>query len=282
MSKKRSVWKNTAEGKSVKRNCVAEYFTSRPVELLASPALRALSRTAHLALLRIELELRHHAGHGNGKLIVTKQQFVEFCRVHPRFIAPALRELEALGLIITEHGRGGNAEYRQPNRFLLNFMCGAVDAREQITDTWKRFKTLKEAEDVARSARAAKDPQRVSYGRQNSKKQNIFRDHKVYLKSGPLSVPETAEFSGPLSVPTGPGPLSVPTIDISGGGGAGSGLSAEGAAPLSLPLMTVIEGGKPSCAQCGGNGEPLFRFKNGRRRIWLHRRCRRFWLRRAS
>ena len=117
---KRSAWKNTAEGKTIKRNSVAQYFTSRPVELIASPALRILSRAGHLALLRIELELRSHAGHGNGKLIVTKQQFAEF-GIHPRMIAPALRELNALAIAITTmQGRGGNAEHRQPNRFLLN------------------------------------------------------------------------------------------------------------------------------------------------------------------
>ena len=90
-------------------------------------------------MLRIELELRQHAGRCNGKLIVTKEQFVEF-GLHPRMVAPALRELEALGIIRIEHGRGGNAEHRQPNRFLLNYLCGAVDADEQITNAWRLFK----------------------------------------------------------------------------------------------------------------------------------------------
>ena len=55
--------------------------------------MRALTRSAHSALLRIGIELRQHAGRCNGKLIVTKQQFVEF-GLHPRMITPALRELE--------------------------------------------------------------------------------------------------------------------------------------------------------------------------------------------
>jgi hypothetical protein len=220
MSKNRSKWKNGPDGKTVRRNSVAEFYTSRPVELIASPALRVLSKTAHLALLRIELELRQHAGRQNGKLIVTKQQFVEFSGVHPRLVAPALRELEALGIIIvTERGRGGNAEHRQPNRFRLNYLCGAVDDQAVPTNSWKRYKTLVEAEQIAQAARAAKDPKRVAYGRQTGHKRNNSRGHLVYPKSGPLSVPETAKFSGPLSVPTGPGPLSVPTSDISGGGG---------------------------------------------------------------
>ena len=157
MSKRSGAWKNTAEGKTVRRNILAQHFTSRPVELIASPALRILSRAGHLALLRIELELRSHAGQGNGKLIVTKQQFAEF-GIHPRMIAAALRELNALGHSHhTVHGRGGNAEHRQPNRFLLNYMCGAVDAHELITDAWKRFKTLEEAKKAASAARKAKD-----------------------------------------------------------------------------------------------------------------------------
>ena len=93
--------------------------------------------------MRIEIELRHHAGHSNGRLIVTKLQFIEH-GLHPRMIPAALRELAALGIIqITMHGRGGNAEYRQPNRFLLNYQCGAVDAYEQITTHGTSSKPLR-------------------------------------------------------------------------------------------------------------------------------------------
>ena len=219
MSKKRSVWKNTAEGKTVRRNSVATYYRSRPVELMESFALRVLSRAAHLALLRIEIELRRHAGHGNGKLIVTKQQFVEF-GIHPRMLAAALRELDALGIIIiTEHGRGGNAEYCKPNRFRLNFMCGAIDDTEPFTDPWKRFKTIEEAKKVASAARKAKDPNKVAYGRRTAQKRNISQVHKVTLVPGAQSDPETWKFPSAQSVPTGPGAQSVPTVDISGGGG---------------------------------------------------------------
>ena len=93
-----SKWRSR-DGKTVRRNSVAEFFVSRPVELIASPAMRVLSRAAHLTLLRIELELRSHAGRTNGRLIVTKQQFIEF-GIHQDSIAPALRELDALGIII--------------------------------------------------------------------------------------------------------------------------------------------------------------------------------------
>jgi hypothetical protein len=212
MSKKRSVWKNTPEGKTVRRNSVAQYFASRPVELIASLAMRVLSRAAHLALLRIEIELRQHAGNGNGKLIVTKEQFIEF-GVERRAIAPALRELHALGIIIiTEHGRGGNAEHRQPNRFLLNYMCGAVDAHDLVTNTWKCFQTMEEAEQVAQAARTAKDPQKVANGRRNAAKKNISRVPKTDLKPGPENGPETGKFSGPKNGPTGQVPKTDPLL----------------------------------------------------------------------
>jgi hypothetical protein len=73
------------------------------------------------------------------------------------------------------HGRGGNAEYWQPNRFLLNYQCGAVDAHEQITKAWNKFKTLEEAEEVAASARAAKDQHKVAHSRRIAQKRNISR-----------------------------------------------------------------------------------------------------------
>jgi hypothetical protein len=170
-----SKWKNRPDGITVRRNTVAKFHSSRPVELLESPALRILSRAAHLALIRIEIELRHHAGKSNGKLIVTKEQFIKF-GIHHDAIAPALRELDALGIISTEHGRGGNAEHRQPNRFLLNYLCGAVDAHGEITNAWKQFKTLEEAEQIAIAARAAKSRVMVAFGRRNARRRkNISR-----------------------------------------------------------------------------------------------------------
>jgi len=31
------------------------------------------------------------------------------------------------------------------------------------------------------------------------------------------------------------------------------------------------------CDRCGGSGEPLFRIKNGKRPVWLHRECKQYW-----
>jgi hypothetical protein len=153
VSKSRGSYKLGPDGKTVR--VLASHWASRPVELLRSPSFRVLSRAAHFALCRIEIELRQHGGHGNGKLIVTTDQFVEY-GIHKRMVPAALRELEALGIIcIPVRGRGGNAEHGQPHRFLLNYACGAVDALGE-NNSWRRVQTLAEAKKIARIARGSK------------------------------------------------------------------------------------------------------------------------------
>jgi hypothetical protein len=107
------------------------------VKLLESPAFRAISSlAAHRVLARIEIELAHHGGMDNGKLPVTYNDFVKY-GVHRHAIAPAIRELEALGFIeVTARGHGGNAEWRKPNLFRLTYK------RTNDTDPtheWKRY-----------------------------------------------------------------------------------------------------------------------------------------------
>ena len=104
-----------------RRNQINEQFSARLISMLESPAYRALSRSAHLVISRIEVELARHGGNDNGRLPVTTDQFVEF-GMHRSSVAPAIREAEALGFIrITERGRGGNAEHGSPNKFFLTF-----------------------------------------------------------------------------------------------------------------------------------------------------------------
>jgi hypothetical protein len=231
-----SKWKNK-NGKTVRRNTLAEQFCSQPIGLKESPAYRILSLAARRILDRIEIELRKHAGNGNGKLIVTKLQFIEY-GLHQDAIAPALRELNALGIItVTAHGRGGNAEHRQPNKFLLNYQCGAIDAHELITNSWKRFKTLEEAEQVAAIARKAKDPKKVAYGRRNNRRRNISRPWKPCLAPDMETMPETRKFPDMETMPTRPGMKTMPTSEISGGGGEEAVDIKEGAAtPADAPI----------------------------------------------
>jgi hypothetical protein len=225
MSKQRSKWKNGPDGKTVLRNNLAAFWHSRPVELMKSPALRCLSSSAHLALLRVEIELRQHAGKCNGDLVVTKEQFIEF-GIHQDMVAPALREVEAVGIISIKHGRGGNAEHREPNRFTLNYLCGAEDEATKL-DAWKRFQTLKEAKEAALAARKAKDPTKVAYSRRSSARKNISQAQKVCLGSDTQSVPETTNFPGTESVPPSQAQKVCLLSILSGGGGEAAGVSAE-------------------------------------------------------
>jgi hypothetical protein len=61
-----------------RRNSINGQFAARRIEMLESPAYRVLSRSAHMVLARIEIELGHHGGNDNGRLPVTTENFVEY------------------------------------------------------------------------------------------------------------------------------------------------------------------------------------------------------------
>ena len=127
---------------TTRRNRIHGQFAWRLIEMLESPAYQVLSLAAHRVLARIEIELAHHGGNGNGQLPVTFNDFVHY-GVRRHAIAPALRDLEALGFIeITERGRAGNAEFRQPHKFRLTYRHVA---RANPTDEWRRIKTPEQA-----------------------------------------------------------------------------------------------------------------------------------------
>jgi hypothetical protein len=150
-----------------RRNSISGQFAARLIEMLESPAYRVLSRAAHQIISRVEIELANHGGNDNGKLPVTAEQFIEY-GVHHDSVAPAIREAEALGFIkVTERGRGGNAEHHSPNLFLLTFAYGRDSRSQPPTQNWRQIKTLEEAEQVARAARAAKDERAVARGKRS-------------------------------------------------------------------------------------------------------------------
>jgi hypothetical protein len=147
-----------------RRNAISGQFAARPIEMLESPAYRAISLSAHMVISRIEVELAHHGGNDNGQLPVTVDQFVEY-GMHRGSVAPAIREAEALGFIRVERGRGGNADYRRPNKFYLTFSNWRGSKAEPPSHDWKRVKSLDEAKRIAREARAAKDRNAVTFGK---------------------------------------------------------------------------------------------------------------------
>jgi hypothetical protein len=124
-------------------------WVPRSKELLESPAYQVLSRAAHQALSRIEIEHMMHGGFENGKLPVTYDQFVAY-GLHRRSIAPALRELEAVRLVeVTERGSSGNGESRRPNKFRLTYLnVGRADP----TNEWRHIKAA-EARSCVKAAR---------------------------------------------------------------------------------------------------------------------------------
>jgi hypothetical protein len=131
--------------------------------MLESPAYRALSLSAHRAMARIEIELAYHGGNDNGHLPVTFEHFSTY-GIHHNAVAPAIRELEALGFVrVTERGRGGNAEHRQPNKYFLTFAHGRGSCSSPPTHDWREIKTMEEAMEIARAARDNKNPRAVQF-----------------------------------------------------------------------------------------------------------------------
>jgi hypothetical protein len=155
-----------------RRNAISGQFAARPIAMLASPAYRTLSLSAHMVISRIEIELAHHGGNDNGQLPVTVDQFVEY-GMHRSSVAPAIREAEALGFIRVERGRGGNADYRRPNKFYLTYSNWRGSKAEPPSHDWKRIKSMDEAKGIAREARAAKDRNAVAFGKFTWRRRNL-------------------------------------------------------------------------------------------------------------
>jgi hypothetical protein len=150
-----------------RRNIINGQFAPRLIEMLESPAYRALSRSAHQVISRIETELGHHGGNDNGRLPVSFADFVDY-GVDRASVAPAIREAEALGFVrVTERGRGGNADFRAPNRYYLTFSYSRETRSEPPSHDWRKIKSHDEAIRIARAARTAKDRTAIARGTNN-------------------------------------------------------------------------------------------------------------------
>jgi len=137
-----------------RRNQISGQFSARLIEMMESPAYRALSLSAHRVLSRIEIEMAHHGGNDNGNLPVTYEHFIEY-GMDRHAVGPAISELEALGFIeVVERGSSGNAGYRSPSKYRLTYRHsdGADDA--DGSHEWRKITTMKEAVEIAAQARA--------------------------------------------------------------------------------------------------------------------------------
>ena len=136
--------------KGSRRNkTIVGQFAWRLVEMLESPAYRALSLSGHRVLARLELELGAHGGNDNGKLPTTFDQFEEY-GIHRQAIAPAIREVVALGFAeVTQVGRAGNAEWRRPSLYRLTYRHTDLT---MPSDDWRKILTVDDAEVIKYSS----------------------------------------------------------------------------------------------------------------------------------
>jgi hypothetical protein len=118
--------------------------------MLESPPYRVLSLAAHRVLSRLEIELAHHGGNDNGSLPCTFDDFEQY-GIHRHAIAPAIRELAALGFIeVTDAGRAGTGGYGKPQKFRLTFRNTSIN---DATNEWRKITTIDAAEMIAAAAR---------------------------------------------------------------------------------------------------------------------------------
>jgi hypothetical protein len=181
-----------------RRTAIGGQFAPRLIDMLRSPAWCALSLSARRVLDRIEIEFADHGGTDNGKLPVTYDNFVQY-GIHRHAIGPAIREEVALGFAeITEAGRAGNAEWREPNRFRLTYR----HTKYEPTDEWKKI-TEEQAELIARSARS---PAAAKTKSQWRKTPNVSVGNRHRKR----------QFHSTESITTGHSTESITTLDTSG------------------------------------------------------------------
>jgi hypothetical protein len=130
-------------------------FLRLPFDVLNSHALRVLNIHEVRVLRRVEIEHVAKRGKQNGKLIVTFADF-EAYGVQRKEIGPALRVLQALGLIEQTHqGRGGNREYRSPHQWRITYL-ETFDGSKRCAAThdWLKVTSLREAKGLVHEHRA--------------------------------------------------------------------------------------------------------------------------------
>lgn len=200
MSQPAAGWKNPRRKHStlLRRKQFDGQWCGRPLEMLESPPFRALSLSGHRFLALLEIELRHHGGHDNGKLPCTYEDCKAYGIGNRHCIAAAQREVQALGFAeCTERGRAGNREFRTPNKWRLTYL---PLGRAKATNEWKRIKTPVDAEQIAKAARNQKQNSGVGFGTVSVSDSDT--------KEGAFSVSES-DTTDPVSE-------SDTTLDISG------------------------------------------------------------------
>jgi hypothetical protein len=110
-------------------------YVKHRLEMLCSPAWRALSPAAKCVLERLEIEHMRHAGKNNGQLICTYQDFVDH-GIRRMSIAPAIRQLTELGfVVITQRGWRSSGHHR-PAHYRLTYVEN--NGGPPPTDEWSK------------------------------------------------------------------------------------------------------------------------------------------------
>jgi hypothetical protein len=190
-----------------RRNTIEGQFAPRLIEMLRSPAWRTLSLAGHRVFARIEIELADHGGMDNGKLPVTFDQFVAY-GVHRQAIAPAIRELVALGFIeVTEQGRSGNADWRRPSKYRITYRH--VD-RAPPTHEWRRITE----EGALFTAKDARRQRGTSAGKPHPQKQKSSGGKRTISQYGNRT--KNTDFHSTETNTTGHGTETNTTLDTFG------------------------------------------------------------------
>jgi predicted RNA binding protein YcfA (HicA-like mRNA interferase family) len=235
-----SRWTRRPDGKTIKRKSlrIDGQFAVRCIEMLESPAYCVLGLPEHRVLARIEIENAHHGGNNND-LPVTYDQFQSYGIGYRIHVTIAIRTLEALGFINVARGRGGNAEFRHPNKFGLTYRPSRPNRFadwKAPTDDWKKIKTIEKAWETVqriktetgstvRTGRSSHvrtetggSPVRTSELQAQFARQNYYLDSRGgggaedgRLPSPPPPVQPSALAEGERSAPVGSAEASEPT-----------------------------------------------------------------------
>jgi hypothetical protein len=151
--------RSTGQLKTNKRTKILGQLVPHLRDLLESPVWQVLSLSARRVLDRIELEHMDHGGGENGRLPVTFEDFERY-GIRRNSISPAIQQCAALGLVeITQVGRAGNSEFRQPNKFRLTYLTAM--GRDPATHEWRRITTIEEAQQTTRSGKTRPRKNRI-------------------------------------------------------------------------------------------------------------------------
>jgi DNA-binding XRE family transcriptional regulator len=257
----RSKWKNRADGRTVRRHQIppGQQWTWWSIEMMESPAHRALNLSERRIVDRIRIELGHHAGQDNGRLPVTFRDFIKYgVRVHS--IAPGIRAVEALGFIrVTQWGIASNSEFKVPTKFALTHLPTNRD-QDAATNDWQAIKTQEDAEAIAKAARNA--PSR--YGKFHKK-----RSQKTDLRcrNGIQIDAETASKTDGTWMPKRHHCLNAETasLSISRGGGPGTAGIGHNQGPL-LDEQDLRPGSTPTTVEPVSRKSEIKKVEAARRR----------------